>query len=65
MQGQIIYKAFGPALLVQEKDEALNVLQKRADFIKNELYSICYLYFTLLIVLENHWILQSNQLMEN
>ena len=35
---KIIYKAFGPALLVQEKDEALATLQKRADFIKNELY---------------------------
>jgi len=63
-EGQIIYKAFGPALLVQEKDEALNVLQKRADFIKNELYSV-YLYFIKLTILENRWILQSNQSMGN
>jgi chaperonin cofactor prefoldin len=37
MDGKIIYKAYGPALLMQEKEDALNVLQKRADFIKNEL----------------------------
>jgi hypothetical protein len=60
-EGQIIYKAYGPALLVQEKDEASNVLHKRAEFIKNELYSI-YLYFVKLTILENLWILQSNQL---